>query len=109
MIGGSRLRVPFRISVSVAFVLITTPLILGIIGILYLRNAQLARDLASEIMNRATTAVTDHTEGLLNPVARVVEATASLAKIDPELLRRPEAFQYYLKILQSTPQAESIY
>ena len=51
----------------------------------------------------------DHTEGLLSPVARVVEATASLAKIDPELLRRPEAFQYDLKVLQSTPQAESIY
>jgi adenylate cyclase len=109
MIGRPRLRVPFRISVSVAFVLITMPLILGIIGILYLRNAQLARDLATEIMNRATTAVMDHTEGLLSPMARVVEATASLAKIDPELLRRPEAFQYDLKVLQSTPQVESIY
>ncbi len=109
MIGRPRLRVPLRISVSVAFVLIATPLILGIIGILYLRNAQLARDLATEIMNRATIAVMDHTEGLLSPVGRVVEATASLAKIDPELLRRPEAFQYDLKVLQSTPQAESIY
>ena len=49
MIGRARLRVPFRISVSVASVLITTPLILGIIGILYPRNAQLARDLATEL------------------------------------------------------------
>jgi adenylate cyclase len=107
--GKSRLRVPFRISISVAFVLITTPFILGIIGVLYLRNAQLARDLATEIMNRATIAVMDHTEGLLSPLARIVGATATLGTIDPGLLRRPEAFQYDLGVLRSTPQAESIY
>jgi adenylate cyclase len=104
-----RLRLPFRISISLAFVLITTPLVLAIIGFLYLRNARLARDLATEIMNRATTEVMDHTEALLSPLARVVAATATLGKIDPELLRRPAIFQYDLEILRSTPQAESIY
>src|SRR5262249_43845699 len=90
MSNRRRLRLPFRISISLAFVLITAPLILAIIGTLYLRNAQLARDLATEIMNRATTEIMDRTEALLNPLARVVDATATLGKIDPGLLRRPE-------------------
>ncbi len=104
-----RLRVPFRISISVAFVLITMPLVLAIIGVLYLRNAQLARELATEIMNRATIDTVDHTQGLFSPLARVVEATATLGKVDPGLLRRPDAFQYFLGILRSAPQAQSIY
>jgi adenylate cyclase len=109
MSNRPRLRLPFRISISLAFVLITTPLILAIIGTLYLRNARLARDLATEIMNRATTEIMDRTEALLSPLARVVDATATLGKIDPGLLRRPEALQYDLKVLQSVPQAESLY
>jgi hypothetical protein len=69
----------------------------------------MARDLAAEIMNRATTDIMDHSESLLSPLARVVGATAALGKIDPGLLHRPEAFPYYLEVLESAPQAESIY
>jgi adenylate cyclase len=104
-----RLRVPFRISISVAFVLITMPLVLAVIGVLYLRNARLARDLAGELMNRATVATMDHTEDLVRPLAQVVAATATLGRIDPGLLRRPDIFQYFLRILKSAPQAQSIY
>jgi hypothetical protein len=35
------LRLPFRVSISLAFVLITAPLVLAIIGTLYLRNPAL--------------------------------------------------------------------
>ena len=100
-----KLRFPFRISVSVAFILISVPLLVAVIGILYLRNAQLARQLAMESMDRASAEIASHIDGLLNPLARVVEATATLGKIDRGALRRPDAFQYYLKVLDSAPQA----
>ena len=104
-----KLRFPFRISVTLAFILISVPLLVAVIGILYQRNAQLARQLAIESMERASAEIASHIDGLLNPLARVVEATAALGKIDRGALRRPEAFQYYLKVLDSAPQAESLY
>jgi adenylate cyclase len=99
----------FRVSLSVAFLLITVPLLLAIIGVLYFRNAELARDLARESMNRAAGDITNDIEVLLRPLVRVLEATATLGKIDRGALRRPDGFQYYLKVLESTPQAESLY
>jgi adenylate cyclase len=109
MDNAEPLRIPFRASISAVFILITIPLILAIIGILYVRNAQLARDLATDEMNRATTNIANHIEGLLSPLARVVEATAALGRIDRGALRRVDAFQYFLAVLESTPQADSIY
>jgi len=103
------LRIPFRASVSGVFILITIPLVLAIIGILYFRNAQLARDLAADAMARAAADVEDHIDELLSPLARVVEATATLGRIDRGALRRVDGFQYFLTVLESTPQADSVY
>jgi adenylate cyclase len=89
--------------------LITAPLVLAIIGTLYLRNARVVDDLAIEIMNRATKDVIGQTEALFGPLARVVAAITSLGTIDPGLLRRPEAVRFELEMLRSMPQAESIY
>ena len=61
MVSNEPLRIPFRTSVSSMLILITIPLILAIIGILYLRNAQLARDLANEAISRATANKYAHT------------------------------------------------
>jgi adenylate cyclase len=109
MTNATRFRLPFRVSVSLAFTLISVPLLAAVIGILYLRNAQIARELAAETMERASTAIANDIDALLGPVAQAVEATATLGKIDRGALRRAEAFQYYLRVLESVPHADSIY
>ncbi len=104
-----RICLPFRISISLAFMLITVPLLLAVIGTQYVRNVKLAREVAVDLIERATTDISDHVEALLVPLARVVDATTTFAKIDPATLRKPETFQYLLTVLQSTPQAEMLY
>lgn len=107
--GKQKLCLPFRISVSLAFTLISAPLLLAVIGTLYVRNVQLARELAAEIIDRATTEISDHVEGLFNPLVRVVDTTASLGSIDPDWLRKRDALQYLFTVLESTPHAEMLY
>lgn len=104
-----RLSFPFRISIALAFALITVPLLLVVIGTLYLRNVNLAREFATELIDRASADISAHVEGLLTPLVRVVDATTALARIDPDKLRNPETFQYLLTVLQSTPHAEMLY
>jgi adenylate cyclase len=104
-----KLRVPLRISVSLAFALISVPLIAGIIGVLYYRNAQIAREVAAETIARANNDIADSIAALFSPMAQIVEATATLGKIDRGALRQPSGFRYYLKVLETTPQAQSVY
>ena len=104
-----KLCLPFRISVSLAFTLISAPLLLAVIGTLYVRNVQLARELAAEIIDRATTEISDHVEGLFSPLVRVVDTTASLGTIDPDWLRKQDALRYLFTVLESTPHAEMLY
>ena len=107
--GKPRFCLPFRISISLAFALITVPLLLAVIGTLYVRNVNLAREVAVDLIERATVDISEHVEALLVPLARVVDATTTFAKIDPDKLRKPETFQYLLTVLESTPHAEMLY
>ena len=107
--GKPRFCLPFRISISLAFALITVPLLLTVIGTLYVRNVNLAREVAVDLIERATVDISEHVEALLVPLARVVDATTTLAKIDPDKLRKPDTFQYLLTVLESTPHAEMLY
>ena len=104
-----RFCLPFRISIGLAFALISLPLLLAVIGTQYVRNVKLAREVAVDLIDRATTDISEHVEALLVPLARVVDATTAFAKIDPDKLRKPETFQYLLTVLQSTPHAEMLY
>ncbi|MET0867472.1 MAG: adenylate/guanylate cyclase domain-containing protein [Pseudorhodoplanes sp.] len=104
-----RFCLPFRISISLAFALISLPVLLAVIGAQYVRNVNLAREVAVDLIDRATKDISEHVEALLVPLARVVDATTTFAKIDPETLRKPETFQYLLTVLQSTPHAEMLY
>ena len=104
-----RFCLPFRISISLAFALITVPLLLAVIGTLYVRNVNLAREVAVDLIERATVDISEHVEALLVPLARVVDATTAFAKIEPDRLRKPETFQYLLTVLESTPHAEMLY
>ncbi len=104
-----RFCLPFRISISLAFALITVPLLLAVIGTLYVRNINLAREVAVDLIERATVDISEHVEALLVPLARVVDATTAFAKIEPDRLRKPETFQYLLTVLESTPHAEMLY
>ncbi len=104
-----RFCLPFRISISLAFALITVPLLLAVIGTLYVRNVNLAREVAIDLIERATVDISEHVEALLVPLARVVDATTAFAKIEPDSLRKPETFQYLLTVLESTPHAEMLY
>lgn len=106
---GRRFCLPFRISISLAFALITVPLLLVVIGTLYVRNVNLAREVAVDLIERATVDISEHVEALLVPLARVVDATTAFAKIEPDRLRKPETFQYLLTVLESTPHAEMLY
>ena len=55
-----RFCLPFRISISLAFALITVPLLLVVIGTLYVRNVNLAREVAVDLIERATVDISEH-------------------------------------------------
>jgi adenylate cyclase len=104
-----RFRVRLRVTIALAAALIVVLLAVSIVGFLFLRNRQVALSIADGEMDKATNALIDHFNGLLEPVARVVEATAVLAKIDRSGLHRVETLRYFLDGLETLPQADSLY
>jgi len=104
-----RKRIRLRVSIALAAALVIFPLTASIIGFLFLRHSQLALAMATEEMDKASAKLADHLEGLLNPVARVVESTAVLIKFDRSGSRRVETLRYLLEMLQTLPQADGLY
>jgi adenylate cyclase len=102
-------RVRLRVSIAFAAALIVVLLTVAIVGFLFLRNRQAALSIAQGQMGQATAALIDHLNGLLEPVARVVDATAVLAQIDRSGLHRIETLRYFLASLETLPQADSLY
>jgi adenylate cyclase len=102
-------RVRLRVSIAVAAAIVVVLLTAAIVGFLFLRNRQVALAIADKEMDRATAALIDHLNGLLEPVARVVDATAVLAQIDRSGLHRIETLRYFLATLETLPQADSLY
>jgi hypothetical protein len=102
------LRIRLRVSVAVAAAILVVLLTVAIAGFLFLRNRQVALSIADKEMDQATTALIDHLNGLLEPVARVVDATAVLAQIDRSGLHRIETLRYFLATLETLPQADSL-
>ena len=102
-------RVRLRVSIAFAAALVVVLLTAAIVGFLFLRNRQVALSIAQTQMGQATAALIDHLNGLLDPVARVVDATAVLAQIDRSGLHRIETLRYFLATLETLPQADSLY
>ena len=96
-------RVRLRVSIAFAAALIVVLLTVAIVGFLFLRNRQAALSIAQGQMGQATAALIDHLNGLLEPVARVVDATAVLEQIDRSGLHRIETLRYFLASLETFP------
>src|SRR5262245_5665661 len=106
---GKPARVRLRVSIATAAALVVVLLTAAIVGFLFLRNRQVALSIAEQQMGKATASLIDHLNGLLEPVARVVDATAVLAQIDRSGLHRIETLRYFLATLETLPQADSLY
>jgi adenylate cyclase len=102
-------RIRLRVSIACAAALVVVLLTAAIVGFLFLRNRQVALSIAQQQMGQATAALIEHLNGLLEPVARVVDATAVLAQIDRSGLHRIETLRYFLATLETLPQANSLY
>lgn len=105
----SRFRIHLRIGIAWAFTLVMVPLTLGMVGYLYKNNAELARQTANRSMVKASEDIVASVDNLLGPVARVVEASSVLARIDRGALRRVDGMRYFFDQIKQLPQIYSLY
>jgi len=104
-----RFRIHLRIGIAGAFAIVVIPLTLGMVGYLYTNNADLARQTANRSMVKASEDIASNVGNLLSPVARVVEASSVVARIDRGALRRPDGMRYFLDQMEKLPQIYSLY
>ncbi|CAA6605960.1 Adenylate/guanylate cyclase [Rhodospirillaceae bacterium LM-1] len=104
-----RLQIRLRIGIAAAFALVMIPLTVSMVGYLYRNNATLALETANHSMAQASQAIAADVDHLLNPVARVVEASSVLARIDRGALRRVEGMRYFYEQMEKLPQVYSFY
>jgi adenylate cyclase len=105
----SRFRIHLRIGIAWAFAMVMIPLTLGMVGYLYQNNANLARQTANRSMVKASEDIAANVGTLLSPVARVVEASSVLVRIDRGALRRPDGMRYFLDQMEKLPQIYSLF
>lgn len=85
------------------------PLSGAMLGILYWRNAQLAVNLATDAMERASRDAVISIQGLVDPIARTVSLSAALGRDHREVLRQPEFQRILLDHLEQLPHLYSVY
>ncbi|MBI5120099.1 MAG: adenylate/guanylate cyclase domain-containing protein [Rhodospirillales bacterium] len=103
------MRIHLRIGIAAAFASVMIPLTLGMVGYLYHNNANLALETATQSMTKASEAIVQDVDNLLNPAARVVEAASVLMRIDRGALRRPDGLRYFYEQMEKLPQIYSLF
>lgn len=102
-------RIRLRATIALTFTLIVVPLVGGMVAYLYKTNTDLAVERAGQSMKLATAGIVENVQGLLNPVAQVVEATALLTRIDPTMPRRVQGLRPLYERLLQMPHVYGLY
>ncbi|WP_158089299.1 adenylate/guanylate cyclase domain-containing protein [Magnetofaba australis] len=95
--------------ISITFGAVMVLLMLGLVGFLFQNNAAIVVNTATESMQRATAQIERDAQALIQPVSRVVDATAHLALVDPAGMQSINGLQRLYRQLNALPQIFSLY
>ncbi len=98
-----------RAAIAVVYFLVTIPLLLGVSVYLYTSNSELALQHAAQDMQKVAHGIRRDVAAILNPVRRVVGATAQLIRTSPNIMQTPHSTEYFRDQLNALPQVFSLY
>jgi len=102
-------RVRLRVGIAAAFFIVMVPLTIAMVGYLYQSNAKLIVESSAEIMRRSTAVVSRDVQGLIAPIAGLVQSTAEIVRADSSALQRVQGLGFFYRQLNALPQLYSLY
>ena len=96
-------------SILTLFVVLTVPVSLTIIAVTYFSNDRIARDDASELVNRFSTEAIANIQGDLNPIKSLIRSVAALGNTYPGIYAEDRSIAYFQSVLVHSRKIVSVY
>jgi adenylate cyclase len=109
------MRIPFRHnlrlkpSILTSFLLLTLPVFATIIGVTYVSNDRIAREDASELVERFRIDGIESIQGVFDPIKSLVRAAATLGDQQPDFYFDNRSIKYFYSVLLHDPKMVSVY
>jgi adenylate cyclase len=98
-----------RPTITVLFVLLTTPIFFAIIALNYISNEKIARYDADVLIERFRTETIDNIKGMLNPIKSLIRSAAMVGTQQPDFYSDNRSLKYLLSVLLHGDKLVSIY
>src|SRR4051812_29378470 len=96
-------------SILTLFVVLTVPVSLTIIAVTYLSNDRIARDDASELVDRFSTEAIANIQGDINPIKSLIRSVAALGNTYPGIYAEERSIAYFQAVLVHSRKIVSVY